>query len=136
MVIINRAGHVIYSELILILVMGGGLLYLLQDFGLITISAAIIFSIATYLLGCVAPDFDHQRVHKIKWFAKISKHRGHFHSLGAMCIYGGILFLVFGLNTVYGWIPVIAGMFGYFTHLLLDEIKNLRTNGARTIKLW
>ena len=97
MVIINRAGHVIYSELILILTLGGYLFYLLRDdYSWTSISAAIIFSIATYLLGCIAPDFDHQRVHKIKWFAKISKHRGHFHSLVAMCIYGGILILVFG----------------------------------------
>ena len=134
--IINRAGHIIYSELILILGMGGFLLYLLNDYGLWTISVTIISCIASYLLGCVAPDFDHQKVHKIKWFAKISKHRGHFHSLGAMCIYGGILFLVFFWLISYWWAPVGAGMFGFFTHLLLDEIKNIRTNGSRTIKLW
>lgn len=138
MVIFNRAGHVIYSEFILILGMGGYLLYLLRnDTGIQGISVAIIFSICTYLLGCIAPDFDHHRVHKIKWFAKISKHRGHFHSFGAMCIYGGLLFLVFyWLLVDYWWMPVNLGMFGFFTHILLDEIKNIRTNGSRTLKLW
>ena len=134
---VNRAGHVMWSEFILILGMGGFLLYLLQDdFSIQSISVTILLSIASYLLGCVAPDFDHQKVHKIKWFAKISKHRGHFHSLGAMCIYGGLLFLAFGFITKYRFIIVGVGMFGFFTHLLLDEIKNIRTNGSRTIKLW
>jgi len=132
----NRQGHIIWSEFILILGMGGFLLYLLQDFGLRSISVALIFGIAAYLLGCIAPDFDHQRVHKIKWLAKISKHRGHFHSLIAMCVYGGIIFLVFFWTIYYWYVPVCAGMFGFFTHLLLDEIKNLKTNGSRAIKLW
>ena len=136
MVIINRAGHVIYSELILILVMGGYLLLLLQDSNLIPISVALITGIGAYLLGAIMPDFDHQKVHKIKWFAKISKHRGHFHSLGAMLIYGGIVFLVFGFIMDLWYVPVGAGMFGFFTHLLLDEIKNIKTNGSRAIKLW
>lgn len=138
MVIINRAGHVIYSELILILGMGGFLVYLLSRYEPWTISVTIITSITAYLLGCVAPDFDHQKVHKIKWFAKISKHRGHFHSLGAMCIYGGLLVPVFYFipKFDYWWISACVGMFGFFTHLLLDEIKNIRTNGSRTIKLW
>ena len=133
---INRAGHVIYSELILIIGMGIFMLYLLNDYGLWTISVTILLSIAAYLLGCVAPDFDHQRVHKIKWFAKISKHRGHFHSIGAMIIYGGLLYLVFGFIMNYWYIIVSVGMFGFFTHLLLDEIKNIKTNGSQTIKLW
>jgi len=132
----NRNGHVIWSEFILIMGLGGYLIYLLQDNGLITISVALISGIAAYLLGCIMPDFDHPKVHKIKWFAKISKHRGHFHSLIAMCIYGGILFLVFYWIIHFWFIPVGAGMFGFFTHLLLDEIKNIKTNGSRAIKLW
>ena len=94
-VIINREGHIIWSQLILIIGMGGFLLYLLNDYGLISISVAITTSIWAYLLGCIAPDFDHHKVHKIKWLAKITKHRGHFHSLIAMCVYGGLLFLMF-----------------------------------------
>jgi len=134
--IINRSGHIIYSQLILILGMGGFLIYLLNDFGLISISVAIVTSIGVYLLGCISPDFDHHKVHKIKWLAKISKHRDHFHSLGAMCIYGGLLFLVFFWFINYWWLPVGVGMFGFFTHLLLDELKNLKTNGSRALKLW
>ena len=135
MVIINRAGHIIWSEFILIIGLGGYLLYLLQDYALMSISVALLTSFGAFFIGCVAPDFDHQKVHKIKWSAKISKHRGHFHSLGAMLIYGGILFLVF-FWTIYYWLaPVGVGMFGFFTHLLVDEIKNIKTNGSRAIKL-
>jgi membrane-bound metal-dependent hydrolase YbcI (DUF457 family) len=72
----------------------------------------------------------------MKWLGKISKHRGHFHSLGAMCVYGGLLFLVFYWLIVIWQAPVIVGMFGYFSHLLLDELKNIRTNGSRALKFW
>jgi len=132
----NRNGHVIWSEFILILSMGGFLIYLLNDYGLQSVSIAIILSIGTYLLGCVAPDFDHPKVHKSKWIAKYSKHRGHFHSLIAMLIYGVILFLASYWLIHYWWTIVITGMFGFFTHLLLDELKNLKTNGSRALKLW
>ena len=132
----NRAGHIIWSEFILIAGMAGFLLYLLEDYSLRSVSIAITTSIATYLFGCLAPDFDHPKVHKIKWMAKITKHRGHFHSLASMCIYGGILFLIFFWLIYYWWAPVCTGMFGFFTHLLLDEIKNIKTHGRRAIKLW
>lgn len=133
--IINRSGHINWSQFILILGMGGYLIYLLIDYGKIRISVAIISSVATYLLGCVAPDFDHHKVHKMKWLGKISKHRGHFHSLVAMCIYGGLLFLLF-FRLRFWWAPVGVGMFGFFTHLMLDEIKNIKTNGSRALKFW
>jgi len=132
----NRNGHIIWSEFILIIGMGAFLTYLLNDYGLQSVLIAVMSSILVYLLGCIAPDFDHHKVHKIKWLAKISKHRGHFHSLGAMCIYGGILFLIFYWLIHYWWIPVGAGMFGFFTHLLLDELKNIKTNGSRALKFW
>lgn len=132
----NREGHVIWSQLILILGMGGLLIYLLEDYGLRSVSVAIITSIGAYLLGCIAPDFDHPKVHKIKFMAKFTKHRGHFHSLVAMGVYGGLVFLVFFWTIHYWWAPVFAGMFGFFTHLLLDEIKNLKTNGSRALKIW
>lgn len=132
----NREGHIIWSEFILIIGMGGFLLYLLNDYGLRSVSVAIICSIATYLLGAIAPDFDHPKVHKIKLMAKYTKHRGHFHSIVAMCVYGVLLFPIFFFTIHYWWAPVLVGMFGFFTHLLLDEIKNLKTNGARAIKLW
>lgn len=132
----NRNGHIIWSEFILIAGMGGFLIYLLEDYGLRSVSIAIVLSIGTYLFGCVAPDFDHPKVHKTEWLGKITKHRGHFHSLIAMCIYGGILFLIFFWLIYYWQAPVISGMFGFFTHLLLDEIKNIKTHAKRTIKIW
>lgn len=116
--------------------MGGFLLFLLNGYGLISVSVAIVSSIATYLLGCIMPDFDHKKVHKTEWLGKITKHRGHFHSLGAMCVYGGIVFLMFFWLIHYWWAPVGAGMFGFFTHLLLDELKNLKTNGSTALKFW
>lgn len=136
----NRNGHIIWSEFILILGMGGFLLYLLEDYGLRSVSVAILGSIAAYLLGCISPDFDHHKVQDktflLRWMQKITKHRGHWHSLFAMIIYGGILTLVFFWLIHYWYFPVITGMFGFFTHLLLDELKNLKTNGARAIKLF
>ena len=136
----NRNGHVIWSEFILILGMGGFLLYLLEDYGLRSVSVAILFSIGTYLLGCIAPDFDHHKVQQktflLRWMKKITKHRGHWHSITAMFVYGWLLILVFGWIMVYWYFPVITGMFGFFTHLLLDELKNIKTNGTRAIKLF
>lgn len=136
----NRDGHVIWSEFILILGMGGFLLYLLEDYGLRSVSVAILTSIATYLLGCITPDFDHHKVQEktflLRWMQKITKHRGHWHSLFAMLVYGGILTLVFYWLILYWYFPVIIGMFGFFSHLLLDEIKNLKTHAKRAIKLF
>jgi len=132
----RREGHLFWSMLILILGMGGFLLFLLEDYGLKSVSVGIIFSIATYLFGCVAPDFDHPKVHKSKWLTKYIKHRGHFHSIVAMIVYGGILFLIFYWLIYFWYFPVATGMFGFFTHLLLDEIKNLKTKGKRAIKIF
>lgn len=136
----NRNGHIIWSEFILILGMGVFLLYLLEGYGLRPISVAILSSIGVYLLGCVAPDFDHHKVQDktflLKWMKKLTKHRGHFHSLVAMLVYGGIMFIIFFWLIHYWWVPVASGMFGFFTHLLLDEIKNMRTGGSRAIKIW
>jgi hypothetical protein len=136
----NREGHLFYSQLILIFSMSGLLLYLLEDYGLKSVSIAIFSSIVTYLFGCLAPDLDHHAVHRkiffLKWLGKVSHHRGHWHSLFSMIIYGGILFLIFFWLIFYWWAPVFAGMFGFFTHLLLDEIKNLKTGGSRAIKIF
>lgn len=136
----NRNGHVIWSEFILILGMGGFLLYLLEDYGLRSVSVAILLSIAAYLLGCVAPDFDHHKVQEktflLRWMQRITKHRGHWHSLFAMLIYGILLMLLLFWLIDYWYFPVIVGMFGFFTHLLLDELKNLKTHAKRAIKLF
>lgn len=137
----NRNGHVIWSEFILILGMGGFLLYLLKDdFSIQSTSAAILLSISTYLLGCIAPDFDHHAVQKksifLRWMKNITKHRGHWHSIIAMLLYGILLVPVFCFIMFFWYFPVITGMFGFFTHLLLDELKNLKTKGSRAIKLF
>lgn len=136
----NRNEHVIWSEFILILGMGGFLLYLLEDYGLRSVSVAILLSIAAYLLGCVAPDFDHHKVQEktflLRWMQRITKHRGHWHSLFAMLIYGILLMLLLFWLIYYWYFPVITGMFGFFTHLLLDELKNLKTHAKRAIKLF
>lgn len=136
----NRNGHIIWSEFILILGMGGFLLYLLEDYGLRSVSVAILVSVGAYLLGCVAPDFDHHKVQDkiflLRWMKKITKHRGHWHSLFAMLIYGGIIFSIFFWLIKYWYFPVATGMFGFFTHLLLDELKNIKTHGSRAIKLF
>lgn len=136
----NREGHLFWSMLILIISMGGGLLYLLEDYSPRSVSVAIIVSIYVYMLGCIVPDFDHHKVQQktffLRWMRKITKHRGHWHSIIAMLIYGGIIFLVFGQLIEYWYFPVIIGMFGFFTHLLLDEIKNIKTRGSRAIKIF
>jgi membrane-bound metal-dependent hydrolase YbcI (DUF457 family) len=116
--------------------MGAFLIYLLNDYGLQSITVAITSSIGTFLFGCIAPDFDHPKVHKLKWLGKITKHRGHWHSLTVMLIYGGLLFLIFFWLINYWWAPVGAGMFGFFTHLLLDELKNIKTRGSTALKIW
>jgi len=136
----NRNGHIIWSEFILIIAMGIFLIYLLNDYGLRSVSIAILTSIGTYLLGCIMPDFDHPKVQQkmflLKWMKNITKHRGHWHSLTAMFIYGFFLVIIFGWIVNYWVFPVITGMFGFFTHLLLDELKNLKTRGSRAIKIF
>ena len=136
----NRNGHIIWSEFILVLGMGGFLLYLLEDYGLRSVSVAILLSIGAYLLGCISPDFDHHKVQEktfmLRWIQRITKHRGHWHSLFAMLIYGILLSLLLFWLIQYWYFPVITGMFGFFTHLLLDELKNLKTHAKRAIKLF
>lgn len=135
----NREGHLIWSEFILIIGMGTFLIMLLNDYGLIRVSGAFITGVSTFLLGCIMPDFDHKKVQQkiflLRPLKNITKHRGHWHSLCAMCVYGLVLFLVF-FWMKYWFIPLGVGMFGFFTHLLLDEIKNIKTNGKRTIKIF
>lgn len=136
----NRAGHIIWSEFILILGLSGLIAYLLHDYGLRSVSVALFSSVIVYLIGAALPDIDHPLVSKkiffLRWMAKYTKHRGHFHSIVAMFVYGALLFPIFYFTIHYWWAPVCVGMFGFFTHLLLDEIKNLKTKGARAIKLW
>jgi len=136
----NRNEHLIWSEFILIVGMGALLIVLLNEHTLWPVSIAFITGVGAFLLGCVMPDFDHKKVQQkmflLRPLKNITKHRGHWHSLCAMCVYGLILFLVFFWIINYWFIPLGAGMFGFFTHLLLDDIKNIKTNGKRTIKIF
>jgi len=135
----NRNGHIIWSEFILIIVLSIFVAILFHNYGLRSVFVATFTGISTFLLGCTLPDWDHKKVQKklilLRPLKNITKHRGHWHSLTAMCVYGLILFLVFRWIIKYWYIPLGVGMFGFFTHLLLDEIKNLKTNGKRTIKI-
>lgn len=136
----NRDGHIIWSQFILIVVLGLMLSILLQKPGSMDVFAALTSSVLVYILGATLPDWDHPKVQEkliiLKWLKRITKHRGHWHSLTAMLIYGGLLFLIFRWLIHLWLIPIIAGAFGFFTHLLLDELKNLKTNGSRALKIW
>lgn len=139
----NRDGHIIWSEFVLILSMGFVLLFTLQGSGLAEIFTGVVLSIMVFLLGVILPDWDHPQVQKkiffIKWLKRITSHRGHWHSLIAMCIYGGILFLLMiPFKIEYWYWVVISGMFGFFSHLAEDQLTKLirRTNARNTLKVW
>lgn len=137
----NRDGHIIWSEFILICGLSAMLIYFLNQYKLTEVVTGIFLGVGVFLFGAVLPDFDHYKVQEkmhIKWMlGNITKHRGHWHSLVAMCVYGLVIFgVVFPLGIHYWIWIVLAGMFGFFSHLLLDEIQNLRTGGQRAIKLF
>jgi len=71
----------------------------------------------------------------VSWiFKRLTVHRGIFHSLPAIGIFGAACFLFAGRRAqdmehqiAFG----VAGLMGYFTHLLLDEIWSVDFNGVR-----
>lgn len=139
----NKEGHIIWSEFVLILGMGLLLLFTLQESGLMERLTGIALSITVFLLGVTLPDWDHPKVQKklviIKWLKHITSHRGHWHSLIAMLVYGGILSLIMiPLKIEYWYWIVGAGMGGFFSHLAEDQImKAIKKNNARnTLKVW
>jgi len=70
-------------------------------------------------------------------FKKFTVHRGIFHSLPAIGIFGCAAFLLTGrrIEDVELQIAVgLAGAAGYLTHLLLDELWSVDFNGARFVK--
>ena len=104
---------------------------------------ATVLSIAAFLLGCIAPDFDHHLVQEkmyIKWLlGSITKHRGHFHSIIAALVYGLLIFLpTYFLDIEYWYFPVAAGIVGYITHLVEDQIKKIidGSQAASGLKIW
>ena len=67
-------------------------------------------------------------------FKRVTVHRGIFHSLPAIGIFGAACFLFAGRRAqdiehqiAFG----VAGLLGYFTHLLLDELWSVDFNGVR-----
>jgi membrane-bound metal-dependent hydrolase YbcI (DUF457 family) len=93
-----------------------------------------IWVVIFFHFGAIAPDLDHEGVQKkwyffyIRWIGKLTKHRGHFHSLFAMCVYGFLVgILMWFLGVKYIWYPIIAGMFGFYTHLLADDLMRINT---------
>ena len=67
-------------------------------------------------------------------FKKMTIHRGIFHSVPAIIIYGEIFFLMVGKRTEdlpFQKSAAIIASLGYLTHLLLDEYSSLNFNGQR-----
>jgi hypothetical protein len=65
----------------------------------------------------------------------LTVHRGMFHSLPAMAIFGELTYLLIGDdNDARRWFLASAVMAGYFSHLLLDEIYSVQWNGAPRVK--
>jgi len=98
---------------------------LLQATPLLTLGA----SIAAFLFGCVAPDLDHPKINGktvlLRWLGRITHHRGHWHSLLATLIYGGVIFLPCFLLLTHWIYPVLFGMGGYFSHLAEDDLNSI-----------
>ena len=70
-------------------------------------------------------------------FMRITKHRGIFHSVPAIFIFGGLIYLWLGRWVNMVGFQVAAGVTaaaGYLTHLVLDEIWAVDFNGVRLKK--
>lgn len=138
----NRDGHLIWSEFILICFLTTFLAILLLEYGAWDVLVAAGWSIGLFLNGCLLPDWDHHKVQKkliiLRPLGRITKHRGHWHSLSAMAIYGFIiLFIMYVFKVKYWYFPVAFGMIGFFSHLLEDQIKTfINGHSSNTIKLW
>lgn len=72
-----------------------------------------------------------------KLFQKLTVHRGIFHSIPAIFIYGAIFFLITGRRShdlEFQKAMGIAASLGYLTHLLLDEFSSLNFQGKKIKK--
>ena len=139
----NRNGHIIWSQFFLILYMSIMITIFLKDYGLINVGLANLFSISAYILGCTLPDWDHEKVQKklvfIRWMRHITHHRGHWHSIVAMIIYGALIAaILILLSFIYWFIPPIVGMLGYLSHLIEDDMNRwkLEKKPERGFKFW
>jgi len=139
----DRRGHLIASEFILVMCLCVYLIISLREYGTYGVFISTIWSIGTYLFGCILPDFDHPNVQEkmivIKWLKNITKHRGHWHSLVAMSVYGALILYVMWLFQIVFWqFPVISGMLGFFSHLVEDDLNRykLKSKPERGVKVW
>lgn len=125
--------HVLISSIILNAWLG--IFFIIERFTLKfnNFNTVLWISFIVFLIGCGLPDLD------FFW-----NHRGHFHSIIAMCIYGLILYVFMFLFSIILWYyPVILGCIGFFSHLCEDEFMNIwarikgeNYTGKRTLKLW
>jgi hypothetical protein len=71
-------------------------------------------------------------------FAKLTIHRGIFHSILAAVFFWflttNIFYYLFGLNTVNAWMSGLFIFIGYLTHLTLDEIYSVNLVGTKIKK--
>lgn len=138
----NKDGHLKSSMLILIIFFNIYLTYLLIELGFIRIITTIFCSVGFFLFGCLLPDFDHPAVQKklhFKWLGKITKHRGHWHSLITMMVYGFLIFLVMIIFNFHFWeYPIAFGMCGFASHLIEDDLNRykLKSKPKRGFKIW
>jgi len=132
----NRNGHIIWSQFIFILI-----LIILHNYTTIDLLLANIWSIGFFIFGVIAPDIDHHKVQEkmhIKFLGRFTKHRGHFHSIGGMIIYGVFIFGIVYFLVELWYYPLIFGMIGYFSHLFEDQIMKIikGSQASSTIKIW
>ncbi len=74
----------------------------------------------------------------LEFFRKISKHRGMFHSIPVALLWGLVVAIVsqwfFDLNSLVSWVYGFMITFGYFVHLILDEIYSVDLGNRRLKK--
>lgn len=102
----------------------------------------IFTCIGFFTLGCILPDIDHPAVQKkfhFKWLGKITRHRGHVHSIITAITYAlGILGIVMLFRFYYWQYPVLFGFLGFISHLIEDDLNRYKLNSkpTRGFKLW
>ena len=139
----NRDGHLLSSMYILICIMGSILFFFLVENEPLRVAGALMLSFIAFLMGCLAPDLDHPKVHEkiffLKWLGRVTHHRGHFHSIVASLVYGGFIYFFMWLWNVFFWIPpVVFGIIGFISHLIEDDLNRykLEKKPKRGFKIW
>ena len=134
--------HVILTMTIWVIITTSFILSLFSGFFTVptynykSVFVAGIFICIFYFSGASIPDWDHESVLGkkyylfIRWIGFLNKHRGWWHSYPAMYIYGSVICILMWVLGVKLWFFVfLAGMFGFYTHLLGDDL--IRFNSVR-----